>query len=710
MSTRSIFLNTLACGLALGAATPVLRAEAPRPPVARAEPKATPIHGESLPDEYAWMRNKGTPEVEAYLRAETAYAEAFMRPTEGLQRKLYDEMLSRIQQTDVNVPYRDRGYHYYSRTEEGKQYPIYARRMGAADAPEQVILDVNALAGGKPFMSVRVLKVSPDGHRLAYSTDETGFRQYTLHVKDLRDGRLGPEAIPRVTSVEWAEDGRTLFYGVEDAQTKRGHQIWRHVLGAASDDLVYEEKDERFRVGLWKSRDRKFLFLEAGSLTSSEVRYLPADTPTAAFRMVAPREPEHEYDVDHREGTFWIRTNDQGRNFRLVTAPASDPGRANWKEAVAHRDDVMLEGVSLFKDFSVLHEREGGLPHLRFTDFRTGESHRATFPEAAYLASAGDNREYEARVYRITYQSPITSPSVYDYDPFTRQRVLLKQRAVLGGYDPSRYAVELTQATAADGVRVPIWMVYRKDLKKTGGGNPTLLYAYGSYGSSGAATFDSRVFSLLDRGVIYAEAYVRGGGELGKKWHDDGRMMKKKNTFTDFIAAGEHLVRAGYSRPDALAAMGGSAGGLLTGAISNMRPDLFKVVVSYVPFVDVINTMLDESVPLTVAEFEEWGNPKIAEQYRYMRSYSPYDNIEGKAYPSMLVKTSYNDSQVMYWEPAKYVARLRARKSDHNPLVFHVNMDPAGHSGKSGRYDKLRETAFDYAFLLWQLRVERPDS
>jgi oligopeptidase B len=462
---------------------------------------------------------------------------------------------------------------------------------------------------------------------------------------------------------------------------------------------------------VWKSRDRKYLFFEAGSLTSSEVRSLPADGSTASLRLVAAREPDHEYDVDHRDGVFWIRTNDKGRNFRLVTAPAADPSRANWKEAVAHRDDVMIQGVSLFKDFSVIHEREAGLPQLRVTDFRGGEAHRVTFPEAAYLVSAAENREYDARLYRITYQSPTTSPSVYDYDPFTRQRVLLKQKAVLGGYDKSRYAVEVTQAAAADGVRVPIWMVYRKDLKKAGGGgNPTLLYAYGSYGSSGAASFDSDVFSLLDRGVIYAEAYVRGGGELGKKWHDEGRMLKKKNTFTDFIAAAEHLIAAGYTNKDRLAAMGGSAGGLLMGAIANMRPDLFKVVVSYVPFVDVINTMLDSSLPLTVGEFEEWGNPKIAEQYRYMRSYSPYDNIEAKAYPSMLVKTSYNDSQVMYWEPAKYVARLRAKKTGDQPLVFFVNMDPAGHGGKSGRYDKLRETAFDYAFLLWQLGVERVDS
>ena len=685
-------------------ALPAFAEDAPRPPVARTEPKTVPIHGEVLTDEYAWMRNKGTPEVEAHLFAERAYAQAFMRPTEALQRTLYEEMLGRIQQTDTNVPYLSRGYLYYSRTEEGKQYSIYARRKGSLAAPEQVILDVNALAAGKPFLSVRALTVSPDGHLLAYSTDDTGFRQYTLRVRDLRTGRDGPEAIPRVTAVEWAEDGRTLFYAVEHPQTKRSHQVFRHVLGAATDDLVYDEKDERFSAWVSKSRDRKYLFLEAGSLTASEVRYLPAAEPLATPKLVAAREPDHEYDLDHRDGTFWIRTNDRGRNFRLVTAPVADPSRARWKEVVPHREAVMLAGVALFQDFSVLMEREGGLPHLRVTDLRTGEGHRIAFPEAAYLVTPAENPEFDAKRFRLSYQSPVTPPSVYDYDPFTRERVLLKERAVLGGYERSRYAVELTRATAADGVPVPIWMVYRKDLKKTGGGgNPALLYAYGSYGSASAASFDSDVFSLLDRGVIYAEAYVRGGGELGKKWHDDGRMMKKRNTFTDFIAAAEHLIAAGHTSKDRLAAMGGSAGGLLMGAVANMRADLFKVILSYVPFVDVINTMLDESVPLTVAEFEEWGNPKVAEQYRYMRSYSPYDNIEAKAYPTMLVKTSYNDSQVMYWEPAKYVARLRARKTDTNPLLFHVNMDPAGHGGKSGRYDKLRETAFDYAFLLTQL-------
>ncbi len=684
---------------------PAHAADAPRPPEAKKQPRTQQLHGETLVDDYFWLRNKGTPEVEQHLKAELAYAQAFMKPTEALQKKLYDEMLSRIQQTDTNVPYRDRGWFYYSRTEEGKQYPIHCRKKGSLEAAEEVILDVNQLALGKKFMSVGGMAVSPDGNLLAYSTDETGFRQYTLRVKDLRSGAAGSEAVERVTAFTWCEDGKTLFYAVEDPQTKRSHRVFRHGLGAAKDDLLYEEKDERFSVYVWKSRDRAFLFLESGSHTTSEVRYWPAAEPNATPKLIAAREQDHEYDVDHREGEFWIRTNDKGRNFRLVTAPDSDPSRARWKERLAHREDVMLAGLSVFKDFSVLFEREGGLPQLRVTDFKSGATHRIELPEEAYSASPSTNREFDTKLFRFAYQSPVTSFSVYDYDPATRQRTLLKQVAVLGGYDKSRYRVERMSATAPDGVKVPVWLLYRKDLKRDGT-NPALLGAYGSYGSSGQASFNGNLFSLVDRGVVYAYAYIRGGGELGKKWHDDGRMMKKRNTFTDFIATAEHLLAAKYTSKERLAITGGSAGGLLMGAVTNMRPDLFKVVVSHVPFVDVINTMLDESLPLTVGEFEEWGNPKVEEQYRYMKTYSPYENVTAKAYPTLLVKSSYNDSQVMYWEPAKYVAKLRALKTDRNPLVFHINMDPAGHGGRSGRYERLKETAFDYAFLLWQLGAE----
>ncbi len=693
------------CALGGGALARAAGPAGDAPPVAAKHPKTTTFHGEALVDDYHWLRNKGTPEVESYLNAELAYARAFMEPTKALQQKLYDEMLSRIQQTDTNVPYRERGFYYYSRTEEGKQYAIYCRKQGSLDAPERVILDVNKLAEGKPFMSVSDMAPSPDGGRLAYSTDATGFRQYTLRVRDLSTGQDGAEAVERVTSVEWAEDGATLFYSVEHPQTKRSYQVFRHRLGQAKGELVYEEPDERFNVYVDKTRDRKLLLVVSASQTASETRYLPADQPAAAPKLVLPREKDREYYVDHRDGSFWILTNDKGRNFRLVTAPVSDPRRESWKEVLPHRADVMLEGQSHFKDFYVLFEREGGLPQLRVTDVRSGESHRIAFPERAYVAFGSTNREYDARRFRFSYQSPVTSSSIFAYDPATKERTLLKQVPVLGGFDPSRYRVELEQATAADGVKVPVWLLMRKDVQKDGR-NPALLNGYGSYGASMSASFSSNIFSLVDRGVVYAVAYVRGGGELGKAWHDQGRMLNKRNTFTDFIAAAELLVSSGYAAKDRLAIMGGSAGGLLMGAVTNMRPELFKVVVSYVPFVDVLNTMSDATLPLTVSEFEEWGDPKLADQYRYMRTYSPYDNLTARSYPTMLVKSSYNDSQVMYWEPAKYVAKLRALKTDQNPLVFHINMDPAGHGGKSGRYDRLREAAFDYSFVLWQLGVE----
>ena len=691
----------------LGAAP--AREKAPAPPVAPRKAHPTQIHGETLPDDYYWLREKGTPAVESYLGAERAYSDAFMKPTAPLQETLYQEMLSRIQQTDVSVPYRDRGYYYYSRTEEGKQYPLYARKRGSPQGPEEVMLDVNALAAGKPFMSVGGLRVSPNGNLLAYTTDDTGFRQYTLRVRDLRTGEDGGEAIPRVTSFDWTEDGRSILYTTEDEKTKRSHQLWRHVIGGSKDDLLLEEEDERFSVYTWKTRDRRYFFVDTASLTSTEVRDLPADGASVEMKVIAPRRPEVEYDADHREGVFWIRANDKGRNFRLVTAPAADPRPAHWKEVVPHREDVMLNAVDLFEDFYVLVERAGGLPRLRVTTFEGGETVPIEFPEEAYVVYPSVNREYDAEAYRISYQSPITSSSIYDYDPRTREKTLLKQVAVLGGFDPSKYRVEVTQAPARDGVKVPMWLLYRKDLVKNGK-NPALLYAYGSYGSSNNASFNSNLFSLVDRGVVYAMAYIRGGGELGKKWHDEGRMMKKMNTFTDFIDAAEHLVREKYTNKDRLAIMGGSAGGLLMGAVTNMRPDLFEVVISYVPFVDVINTMLDETLPLTVGEFEEWGNPKVPEQFRYMKAYSPYDNLARREYPTMLVKSSYNDSQVMYWEPAKYVARLRRMKTDDNPLLFHIDMSPAGHGGKSGRYDRLRELAFDYAFILWQLGVEEVGS
>jgi oligopeptidase B len=705
VSSRALALVAI-----LAMASPPLAAQGitPGPPVAKKAAHSIPLHGDTLVDDYYWLRNKGTPEVESHLKAEWAYSEAFMQPTAGLQSKLYDEMLARIQQTDTNVPARDRGFFYYSRTVEGKQYPIYARRRGSLEAAEEVILDVNQLAEGRKFMSVAAREVSPDGNLLAYTSDEVGFRQYTLQIKDLRTGQLLPDTAQRVTSIEWSEDGKALVYSVEHPQTKRSYQVFRHVLGSrGSDALAYEEKDERFNVGVWKSRDHKYLFVGSGSLTTSEIHFMPADTGAAPMKLIAERIPDQQYSVDHRDGLFWIRANDKGRNFRIVTAPAEDPRRENWTEVVPHGADVMLSYHLVFRDFYVLMEREGGWPRVRITSLRDGSSHRVDFPEPAYQVNLSSNPEFDAPVVRLAYQSPVTSASILDYDPATRSRTLLKQVEVRGGYDPARYRVEAVSVTARDGAQVPMWLLSRKDVPRDGTA-PALLYAYGSYGSSSAATFNSNLFTLVDRGLVYAVAYIRGGGEKGKPWHDNGRMFAKKNTFNDFIDAAEHLVGAKYASRDKLAIMGGSAGGLLMGAVTNMRPDLFKVVVSYVPFVDVIGTMLDESLPLTVAEFEEWGNPRKEAEYRYMKSYSPYDNVAARAYPTMLVKSSYNDSQVMYWEPAKYVARLRALKTDKNPLVFRINMEPAGHGGRSGRYDRLRETAFDYAFLLWQLGLEKP--
>ncbi len=495
-----------------------------------------------------------------------------------------------------------------------------------------------------------------------------------------------------------------MFYTVEDA-AKRSYRLYRHRLGSTDDQLIYEEKDERFSINVERTRSHAYLLMTSASHTASEVRYLPATQPEGEWRVVAAREPLHEYEVDHHGDRFYIRTNSGGRNFRLVSAPVSDPGKENWKEVIPHRPSVMLEGMDFFANYYVLLEREDGLQRLRVADLRTGQWHRIEFPEPAYAASPAQNREFDTAMFRFSYQSPITPPSVFDYDMDKRERKLLKQTEVLGGYDPARYQVERLSATAADGARIPVSVVYKKGLKRDATA-PLLLTGYGSYGFSLPPSFSSNRISLLDRGMVFAIAHVRGGGEMGKAWHDQGRMMNKKNTFTDFIAVAEYLIARKFTSKDRLVITGGSAGGLLMGAVTNMRPDLFHAVVSLVPFVDVINTMADASIPLTVGEFEEWGNPKTKAEYDYIKTYSPYDNIERKAYPAILVRTSLNDSQVMYWEPAKYVAKLRSMKTDSNVLLLKTNM-AAGHGGASGRYDLLREQAFDYAFILTQVGTSK---
>lgn len=679
------------------------------PPVAKKTPKQTTIHNETLTDNYFWMREKTNPEVIKHLEAENAYTDSVMKGTAALQETLYKEMLGRIKQTDLSVPYRLGDYFYYSRTEEGKQYQIRCRKRGSLEAKEEITLDLNKLAEGHKFLSVGAYSVSDDGNLLAYSTDTTGFRQYTLHVKDLRTGETLPESIERTGAVMWATDNKTVFYTTEDATTKRSNKFHRHALGTdptgKADALVYEEKDELYRLFAYRTRDKQFIIFGAASSETTENRYIPAAKPTAAPVLVLARENDHEYYVDHHEGQLYIRTNDGAKNFRLVAAPISDPAKKNWREIIAHRREVKLEDADFFRNHYVVTERRDALLGLLITDMRSSKAHRVDFPEPVYAVTGDANPEYDTEVFRFQYQSLVTPNSVYDYNTRTRERQLLKQQEIPSGYDATQYASERIYATASDGTRVPISIVYKKGTKRDAK-SPMLLYSYGSYGIPLPANFSTARLSLLDRGVSYAIAHIRGGGDMGEEWHDTGKMMQKKNTFTDFILAAEHLTKEKYTSSDRLAIMGGSAGGLLMGAVANMRPDLFKVVVSLVPFVDVINTMLDSSLPLTVGEYLEWGNPNEAAAYRYMKSYSPYDNIERKAYPTTLVRTALNDSQVMYWEPAKYVAKLREMKTDANPLLFKINMG-AGHGGSSGRYDALRETAFDYAFVLTQLGVTK---
>jgi oligopeptidase B len=705
-----------------------------QPPAARRDPASTTLHGVTLHDDFRWMRDKSSPELFAYLEAENAYTAAVMAPTAELQTRLYDEMLSHIQETDESVPYRLGDWFYSTRTVEGSQYPIHCRRAAASSdlnsafdpsQPEQIILDVNALAEGKPFMDVGAMAVSPDGNLLAYTTDSTGFRQYTLHLRDLRTLADLPDTAERVGSLTWAADSRTLFYSTEDETTKRQDRILRHTLGATApeDNLVFHEEDERFNLGVSRTRDGLYLMIESGSHTTNEFRFLPADDPTADLRLIAPRVDDQEYYPDHRDGLFTIRSNDAGKNFRVITAPVATPGRDHWAELIALDPDFPLEDFDLFQSFAVATRRKLGLPTLEVLRFTPDNQFDApveiTFPEPTYSAAAHVNRIFSTDVFRYSYQSLVSPPSVYEYNVARAdsaipigQSKLLKQQQVPGGFNPAHYASERLWITASDGTLVPISIVYRRDRFRRIAINPLYVYGYGSYGYPLPVGFSPTRLSLLDRGVVMAYAHIRGGGELGDAWHDAGKMSEKSNTFTDFIAAAEQLVMRGYGNANKVAIEGGSAGGLLMGAVVNLaaasgKPNLFRVVLSHVPFVDVMNTMLDASLPLTVAEYEEWGNPNEPEAFARMLSYSPYDNLDAlkdKPIPAMLVKTSLNDSQVMFWEPAKYVAKLRTIKSDATPLLLHINMD-AGHGGASGRYDYLKEIAFDYAFMLTQLGV-----
>jgi oligopeptidase B len=677
-------------------------ADTPKPPVAKKVRKTATIHGDTRVDDYGWIRDKSSPETIAYLEAENAYANAMTEGTAPRQKALYDEILGHIKQTDVNVPYRDHGWYWYSRTVEGKQYAIYARKK-ALDAPEEIVLDMNKLAEGQKYMSLNEYQVSDDGNLLAYSTDNTGYRQYTLKVRDLRTNTDLETVAEKTGSVFWAADGKTVFYTVENP-AKRQWRLYRHLLGSKDDVLVYEEKDELYDVDAERSRSGEWIFITSDSKTTNEVRALRASDPTGTPSVIVPRKEGHKYYLDHRGDRFYIMTNDAGINYRVASVPVADPGQKNWTEVIAYRKPVRIESISLFKDHMVVREREGGLGQLEIVDLSNGpndgKSHRITFPEPTYTVGGAPNAEFDTKVYRYSYNSFVSPNSVYDYDMDARTSVLLKQNEV-PGYDKTQYTSERIWATAADGTKVPVSLVYKKGVDPHSGKNPLWLSAYGSYGSSSNAGFSPARLALLDRGVIYALAHIRGGGDMGKEWHEAGRMMTKKNTFTDFIAVAEHLVKEKYTTPKKLIVSGGSAGGLLMGAIANMRPDLFKGIVAYVPFVDVINTMLDPTLPLTTQEYIEWGNPNEKDAYAYMKSYDPYGNVAKKAYPSMLVRTSLNDSQVGYWEGTKWVAKLRTYNTSANPIILKVNMG-AGHGGASGRYDALKDTAFDYTWMLGQ--------
>jgi len=677
-----------------------------QPPVADKIHTERSINGAVLVDDYAWLRQRADPRVHAYLEAENAYAEQVTADEKPFAEALYKETLGHIKQTDTSVPYRKHGYWYYSRTEEGKQYPVYCRKKGTLSAPEEVILDVNQLAAGEKFMSVAAQEVSDDSNLLAYTTDNVGFRQYKVHVKDLRTGKLLPDTAERVDDIAWAADNKTLFYITEDATTKRSNLLYRHSLGsdAKDDPVVVNEKDERYDLFISRTRDDKYLILGSTSHVTSDARFLSAATPTAEFKLIEPRREGVKYYLDEANDTFYIRVNDTDPSYRLVSAPVAAPGKANWKELIPARKEIPIEDIDAFKDFYVVTEHVKGLPVLRVLSMTTGQSHTIQMPEPAYFLSAAVNAEFDTAKYRYAYQSPITPNSTFEYDVDTQSSTLLKQQEV-PAYDKSLYTVERIFAPAKDGTGIPVTIAYRKDSFKRGE-NPLFVYGYGSYGISMPDTFSPLMIPLLDRGVVTTVAHIRGGGEMGEAWHDAGKMMTKRNTFTDFIDATEALLDQGYGKRGLVGIEGGSAGGLLMGAVTNMRPDLFKVVLAEVPFVDIMNTMLDASLPLTVPEYEEWGNPNQKPAFDYMLSYSPYDNVARKAYPAILVQTSFDDSQVMYWEPSKYVARLRALKTDQNPLVFFINMH-GGHGGSSGRYDRIRDQDRNYAFMLTELGITK---
>ena len=689
---------------------PVTAQQNMKPPVAKKEPKITMVSGRTLTDNYYWMRDrndKKDPAIISYLEAENAYTEAVMKPHAAFSDSLYDEMLGRIKQTDLSVPFKYGKYWYYTKTIEGKQYPVYMRSGTRDGKIPEVLLDQNEMAKGYKFFSVRSLKVSDDGDKLAYLIDTTGYRQYVLQVKDLKTGKVLPSKIERVTSVNWASDNNTLFVTTEDAVSKRSDIFWRHDVAGNRTEKVYEEKDVLFNIYGGRSRDGKFIFLDSNAKTMDEYRYVPADKPEAEPVLVVPREEDHECSVDHYEGEFYITTNKDAENYRVVKAPIADPSEKNWKDFIAYDPDVMIEGIDFFKGYAVVSELENGLEYLRVMDLSKGTSKRIETPESVYTMglSFQGNAEFDTRTIMFNYGSMITPNSTFEYDLATGKQTLLKQQEVLGGYDKSLYETERVWAVARDGVKVPVSIVRKKGVKLDGKA-PMLLYAYGSYGLSMTPNFSTSRLSLLDRGMIYGIAHIRGGGELGEKWRQDGRMFKKLNTFYDFIDSAKWLIANKYTSADRLVIQGGSAGGLLMGGVVNMSPETFRAAVAQVPFVDVINTMMDASLPLTTEEWIEWGNPNEKEAFDYMIKYSPYDNVKAQDYPNLLVMISINDSQVPYWEGAKFTAKVRERMTGDSTVLLKTNMG-GGHGGASGRYDQIKETAFVYAYALSQVGIEK---
>jgi oligopeptidase B len=687
--------------------------EMPEPPVAEKIPKELTIHDDTRVDDYFWLNERENPKVIAYLTAENAYKDTVMKHTRSFQKKLYDEIVGRIKKTDMSVPYKENGYYYYTRYEEGGEYRIYCRRKGTMEAEEEILLNVNEMAKGHAYYNVSGYSVSTNNNLIAFGVDTVSRRKYTIHFKNLKTGEIFPDKIP-ITSgrATWANDNRTVFYILKDEETLRSYKILKHVLGTdpSSDKEVYHEKDVTFSTYVSKSKSKKYLFIESSHTLSDECRFLDADNPDGKLKILQPREKDLLYDVEHYKDKFYIRTNYKAKNFRLMATPVNKTTKGNWKEVIPHRDDVLFQDFEIFKDFLVVKERNNGLPSLRIMRWDKKGEYYLDFGEETYNAAISSyytelNPEIDTPFLRYEYTSLTTPDSIFDYNMNTKEKKLLKQQEVLGDFDLNNYHAERLSATARDGTKVPISLVYRKGLEKNGD-NPLLLYGYGSYGSSTNAKFSSVRLSLLDRGFVYAIAHIRGGQEMGRYWYEEGKLLKKKNTFTDFIDCAEHLIAEKFTNPDMLFAQGGSAGGLLMGAVVNMRPDLFKGVIAAVPFVDVMTTMLDTNIPLTTGEYDEWGDPNKKEYYDYMLSYSPYDNVEAKDYPMMLVTTGLHDSQVQYFEPAKWVAKLRALKTDNNILLLDTDME-SGHSGASGRFRRYHRTALQYAFILDLIGVKK---